>query len=144
MQQYLRPTGTLEDFFGSVIQSTTRERRLQCGDLVDVTETAMEAGLQIPVAITRNAYDLYVEWSFSDSREQDVYQDEARRLWYLLSMSRGAKIGPPGYEYHTEMEFYCVPRDGKTKFPLRLAFKVISGPDDQDDPVITILMPNEG
>jgi hypothetical protein len=46
-----------------LISSYTRSEALADGVLVDVTETAREAGFVIPVALTRAAWDLCVALS---------------------------------------------------------------------------------
>ena len=43
--------------FGPVIFAYTRAQAIEDGILVDVSETAREAGFRIPVAITRTVWD---------------------------------------------------------------------------------------
>src|SRR6185437_8267129 len=46
--------------FGEVIYSYTRAQAIADGVLVDVSETAKEAGFKYPVALTRMVFDAYV------------------------------------------------------------------------------------
>ena len=61
-----------------LISSYTRSEALADGVLVDVTETAREAGFVIPVALTRAAWDLCVALSPAAERAGN---DERGRLY---------------------------------------------------------------
>ncbi len=76
----------LSDIFGDVIYSYTRAQAIADGVLVDVTETAKEAGFRWPVAITRAVWEDCVTWSDEDS-ERQAHQDESGRLWDVLWMA---------------------------------------------------------
>jgi hypothetical protein len=62
-----------------IIHRYTRADALRDGTLIDVSETAREAGIRYPTALTRAVYECYV-------RVPDgvVGQDEAGRLWDVL------------------------------------------------------------
>ena len=79
----MNDTTTLSDVFGDVIYAYTRAQALADGVLVDVSETAREAGFRWPVAMTRAGWENCVAWTEDDSRHQ-VLQDEAGRLWDVL------------------------------------------------------------
>src|SRR3954447_15830505 len=66
-----------------IISSYTRAQAIADGVLVDVTETAKEAGFRIPVALTHAAWAEYV--SVPEGVEG---QDEKGRLWDVLWMCR--------------------------------------------------------
>ena len=68
-----------------VISSYSRAQAIEDGELVDVSETAREAGIKFPVAITRATWGKYVEVP-----EGVHCQDEAGRLWDILWMFRCA------------------------------------------------------
>src|SRR5262249_41498929 len=72
-----------ESLFGPVIFAYTRRQALEDGVIIDVTETAKEAGFRIPVALTSAVWAQYVEVP-----EGVECQDEAGRLWGLLWMCR--------------------------------------------------------
>ena len=55
-----------------VIHTHTRAQLIEDGDLIDVSETAREAGFTVPVAITRAAWADCVEWTAeTDKRKAD-------------------------------------------------------------------------
>lgn len=130
---------TVSDIFGVPISLYTRQQAIADGTLVDVSETALEAGFRFPVALTRAAWVDCVEWTDQDSNRQ-TYQDEAGRLWDVLWMaSRAARRG--GSE--TLFQLYRVPRGGRGIKPRLTTLKMLCGPGDQGEPVITILLPDE-
>lgn len=78
-----KPTGH-ETLFGPPISTYARQQAIDDGLLVDVTETAREAGFSIPVAITRAVWDRIVALP----KGYRGFQDEAGRLWDVLWMAR--------------------------------------------------------
>jgi hypothetical protein len=119
--------------FGQVIHAYTRAQAIDDGYLVDVTETAREAGFRFPVALTRAA------WDERDTRRQ-TYQDEAGRLWDVLWMaSRAARRGGDLIHY----QIYRVPRGGRGHKARLTSIKMTVGPGDAGEPVITIMLPEE-
>ena len=77
-----------------LIHSYTRQQAIEDGVLVDVSETAREAGIRYPVALTRAVWARYVEVPLGVE-----CQDEEGRLWDILWMFRyGAEgAGPSLY-----------------------------------------------
>ena len=132
----------LTDVFGEVIFSHSRAQALEDGVLVDVTAAAREAGFRWPVAMTRAAWEDCVAWSEDDSRCQ-VHQDEAGRLWDALWMAFCASRTAPADDAHIVYSLYRVPRDGKSVAPALVRLKVVAGPGDDGEPVITLLLPQE-
>ncbi len=78
-------TADPEPEFGAVIFAYRRAQTIEDGVLIDVTDTAKEAGFKVPVALTASVYERYVKVP-----EGVVAQDEAGRLWDLYSMLRFA------------------------------------------------------
>ena len=74
---------TLDGIFDASIYAYTRAQALEDGVLVDVTETANEAGFRVPVAMTTAAWADTVEWTEADSKRQ-TSQDESGRLWDVM------------------------------------------------------------
>src|SRR6185369_11509989 len=71
--------------FGPVIYSYTRAQAVADGFQVEVSKTAREAGISLPVFLTRSVFDSFV------AVPPDVTaQDEAGRLWDILWMLRMA------------------------------------------------------
>ena len=138
---------TVDAEFGEVIHCYSRAQALEDGVLIEVTQSAKAAGFCWPVALTRAAWEDCVAWTDQDNRHQ-TYQDESGRLWDVLWMAAWAirqDRAPVRSEAGTELKFSLqrVPRDG-TRTKARLTtLKLIAGPGDNGEPVITILMPNE-
>ena len=76
-------------FFGEVVYSYSRAQALADGVLIDVTDTAREAGFRWPVALTAGVWADCVEWSDIDSAKQTP-QDESGRLWDVVFMAAHA------------------------------------------------------
>jgi len=75
-----------DSLFGEVIYTYSRAQAIEDGVLVDVSETAREAGFRWPVAITQAAWEDCIAWTEDDNNRQ-VYQDESGRLWDVLWMA---------------------------------------------------------
>jgi hypothetical protein len=132
---------TVTDPFGEVIYSYTRTEAIADGVLVDVSETAREAGFRWPVAITSAAWADCVAWSEKDNRRQ-VHQDEPGRLWDVLWMALNAiRTNPPGTQM--TFELYRVPCDGISTEARPTRLKLVAGPSDAGEPVITLMLPGE-
>jgi len=123
--------------FGEVIYSYTRSQAVAAGVQVEVTKTAQEAGIRFPVFLTRAVYDAYV------TVPPDVScQDEAGRLWDILTMTRFAILrSRPGCD-RLPVALY-VRNDNRRPRLVRLT--AVCGPLDTDDPqpAITVMMPDE-
>lgn len=124
---------TMQEFFGDVIYSYTRAQAIEDGVLVDVTETAREAGFKYPVAVTQALWADIVVPSDHSRREG---QSEAGRLWDVLWMAtRSAGQGGP------EIRYSIIVREGGRSTHREL--KAICGPGDTAEPVVTIMLPDE-
>ncbi len=134
---------TIDEFFGSTVYSYTRAMALADGVLVDISETAKEAGIKYPVAVSEAVWKKYIEWHQDDSAKQ-VYQDQSGRLWDVCWMARcGIISAGKGNACETLFELYCVPRDGASKDSQLTTLKIHIGGGDDGEPVITIMLPNE-
>lgn len=130
-----------DDIFGQLIYGFSRAQALEDGVLVDVTETAKEAGFRLPVALTSAAWHQAVEWSDKDSRRQTP-QDESGRLWDVLWMAYLAARRASG-GCRVEFGLLVVPRGGAARRPRLMALHMHIGPGDDGEPVITIMLPHE-
>ena len=72
-------TNNNESPFGAIVYTYTRAHAVADGFQVDVTKTALEAGIRFPVFLTRAVYDAYVTVPLSVTA-----QDEAGRLWDVI------------------------------------------------------------
>lgn len=133
---------TAESAFGNVISTYTRAQAIEDGVLIEAGAMAQEAGFKWPVAITADAWADCVAWSEGDSDGQ-VHQDQSGRLWDVLFMASHAIRTRSGSGDGLLFQLYRVPRDGRSMEAELLTLKLIVGPGDQGEPVITILLPNE-
>ena len=129
------------DMFGDFIHKYTRAQAIADGVLVDVTETANESGFRWPVAITSTVWEDCVAWSEEDS-ERQVHQTESGRLWDVLFMAFAA-ISKSRNDSVLIYELGRVPRDGKSIKPQVTKLKLVAGPGDTAEPVITIMQIHE-
>ncbi len=124
------------DLFGSVISVYTRAQALADGVLVDVTNTAREAGFVFPVALTHAVWEDCVSWSAEDTERKGVPQDEMGRLWDVLWMARlAARKGGERILF----QLYRVPREGRGVQARLVTLSAHCGPGDDGEPVITIM-----
>lgn len=119
----------------------TRKEAIDDGVLIDVTQSAIEAGFKIPVAATRAVWDQYIEWTNEDDKKQTA-QHQSGRLWDVLWM---LFIACKRSRDASEIRYYLyvVPRDGRTKRAKKITLKSVIGGGDEGEPVITIMLPNE-
>ena len=132
----------LTDLFGEVIYAYTRAQAIADGVLIDVSELARDAGFRHPVAMTAGAWVDCVAWSREDSDRQ-VQQDQTGRLWDLLWMASCAIRAARSDGSELFFELYRVPCDGRSTEAVLCQLKLVAGPGDEGEPVITILLPGE-
>jgi hypothetical protein len=131
------PSADVEDDDGwEVISRYTRAQALEDGTLVDVSETAREAGIKYPVALTRAVWNEYVALTPAAKRAGN---DERGRLWDVLWMLRfGIRQNRDRsaflYELHVVTD---------SVHPERVQLRAVCGPGDDAEPVITVLLPEE-
>ena len=126
-----------ESPFGPVVFAYTRKQALADGMQVDVTKTAQEAGIRLPVFLTRAVFDAYVAVP-----PNVTAQDEAGRLWDIVWMTRFAILRSRGHTDRLPVALY-VRNDNRAAKLVKLIAQC--GPLDIDDPApcITIMMPDE-
>jgi len=135
-------TATHTDPFGPVISTYSRAQAIADGVLIEAGAMAKEAGFKWPVALTRAAWSDCVQWCDADNRHQ-VAQDQSGRLWDVLYMAIVAikTRRPSGHQLLFEL--YRVPNDGQSSKAFITTLKLIVGPGDHGEPVVTIMQPNE-
>lgn len=133
---------TTESIFGDVISTYTRAQALEDGVLIDPGTMAAEAGFKWPVAITADAWADCVAWSEDDSARQ-VHQDQDGRLWDVLFMAFYAVRTSKESGDRILFQLLRVPRDGRSTKAKLVTLRMIVGPSDSGEPVITILLPHE-
>jgi hypothetical protein len=135
-----------------IIHAYTRADAIEDGELIDVSETAREAGIRFPVALTRAVFSRYVE--FDPHCEG---QDEAGRLWDVVWLLRCAIRRSGGSEIRYQLHVAIpgsVPFADNESAPDRgcglrksrhrkVTLKAICGPGDNGEPVIAVMLPGE-
>jgi len=122
---------TLKDLFGDVIYTYTRKQAIEDGVLIDVSETAKEAGLKIPVAITKSLFNIVNTVSKRSCQSFDG------RLWDVLYMGAFAAKGNPT---QSTILYKLRLTHGRKK---NITLKMVIGGGDNGEPVITIMLPDE-
>ena len=131
----------LTEFFGEPIYSYSRAQAIEDGELVDVSETAREAGITFPVAVTRAVWEDCCEWTEGDTKAKPYGQSVRGRLWDVISMLRFAiRAGQGGDRLVYRLSRIPGPGCGAKRL---VTLKSICGPGDTPDPVITIMQPDE-
>ena len=133
---------TAESYFGEVISTYTRAQAIEDGVLVDAGSMPTEAGFKLPVALTSAVWADCVAWTDSDSRKMP-FQDQSGRLYDVLFMASFAIRTSANAGDRLLYELYRVPRDGYSTEAKPVTLKLIIGPGDQGEPVLTILLPEE-
>jgi hypothetical protein len=120
-----------------IIYAYTRAQAIADGELVDVSETAREAGIRFPVAVTRAVWVKYVQVP-----QGVTCQDERGRLWDIIWMFRCAAARFAGDTLLFKLYVRNHNRERLTRQDL-VTLKAICGPGDDAEPVITIMLPDE-
>ena len=128
-----------DPYFGEVISSYSRKQAIEDGFLIDVTSTAREAGFKVPVAVTSAVWEDCCEWDEQDAKRH--YQDVSGRLWDVLYM---AFIAIRKSQGGTQLFYgiHRIPRVGHGR-KRNVILKLVSGPGDSGEHVITIMQPQE-
>ena len=120
--------------FGPVVYRYTRAQAIEDGVLVDVSDTAREAGIVFPTAVTSTVWEACVTVPKSAS-----WQSETGRLWDVLMLLRHGIARSAGGQ---QVNFTVgIQNDEQPPQPVRL--KALCGPGDFGEPVITIMFPEE-
>jgi hypothetical protein len=119
-----------------VIFAYTRQQALEDGVLVDLTEWAHEAGFTAPVAVTRTVWD---SWIVPPAGTEALGQSERGRahdmLWMAYLAIRGAGSGQ---QLHFDVLFLDA-----NQAQQQVTLKLVAGPGDQGELVITLMRPDE-
>ncbi|MGH3368677.1 MAG: DUF6573 family protein, partial [Nocardioidaceae bacterium] len=74
-----------------VLDTYTLADAIRDGILIDITDTAREAGLGVAITITQDAWDDCVAWTKeTENRKGFTGQSQTGRLWDVLTMTRYA------------------------------------------------------
>ena len=134
------PEPGTETAFGPVLSVYTRAQAIEDGILVDVSETAREAGFKIPVAVTRSVWDRLVALP----EGYRGFQDESGRLWDVLWMAHYYAVRASNSD---RVRMCVLVRDVRKDLhdshrPPRRHFPIVAiGSGDRGEAVITIMWP---
>jgi hypothetical protein len=125
------------DLFGEVIYSYTRKQAIEDGILVDVSDTAAEAGFKIPVALTARLQEI-----IENIPKGRNYQSYNGRLWDVLSMAYfAARVNGGKSTIYYDLYLDRIGEKGGIKRKIQLKMMISAG--DDFEPVITIMLPDE-
>ena len=136
------PQPAISTAFGPVIDAYTRAQAIEDGILVDVSDTAREAGFKIPVALSRAVWERLVALP----EGYRGYQDERGRLWDVLWMARHYALRASN---SNRVTMSVLVRDirkdlrDSNRPPRRHCPIVAIGAGDQGEAVITIMWPED-
>ena len=127
-----------DSFFGAddLIHVYTRARAIADSALVDVSATAHEAGFLIPVALTAT---VHADVNDLSGRYVTAGQDARGRLWDLLFLARLNAAKPENTDTSEFVFELHMPVGEGQKY----SAKAMIGPGDDEQPVLTLLLPTE-
>lgn len=128
------PAGFWDD--APVISRYSREQAMEDGVLVDVTETAGEAGFRHPVALTAA-----VNADVGDiPPSKKGIEDRQGRLWDLLWMGlRAVRAAATCRQDGPAFVSLVMPIGRRRNYRAKIVF----GPGDEGEPVFTVMRPDE-
>ena len=116
-----------------LIYSYTRADAIRDGVLIDVSETAKEAGFKWNTCVTSTLWNEYIV-----PAPELVGQDISGRLWDMLTVLRYEAKRQNSSEIYFSVLFQM-----KNNKRQKVQLKAIAGHGDAGEPVITIMLPNE-
>lgn len=124
-----------ESVFGHVIASYSRKEAIEDGVLIAFDDKIVkEAGINYPIALSTAAYQLIDDAVKKGGKDLDGV------IWDMLTMFRYyAKKS----NYSTQFIFEMLIWEKHVGKDREMKFKAICGPGDTEEPVITIMLPNE-
>ncbi len=128
--------------FGPVIDAYTRAQAIEDGILVDVSDSARQAGFKIPVAVTRSVWERLVALP----EGYLGFQDESGRLWDVLWMAHYYAVRASNSD---RVRMCVLVRDIRRDLrdsnrPPRRHFPIVAiGAGDSGEAVITIMWPED-
>lgn len=127
--------GTKNRPYADVIRQYSRAQAIEEGFRIDVTETATEAGVVFPTALT-----VAVRQSCVKRPEEVPWRNERERLWEVLTMLNHAirrkGVGVWQIPFNVVLHNHA----GQLR---RTELVAICGPGDDGEPAITVRVPDE-
>lgn len=119
-----------------------RAQAIDEGMLIDVSALAREAGFRWPVALSFNAWKEAVDW-------RDHYEllmidrEEAARIWDVLYQAYHSILLTENPSNLVYFRVFHGPKLGLALTPQIVNLKIVLGPGDAGEPVITIMLSSE-
>jgi hypothetical protein len=132
----LHPATSAGEPLGEAVDSYSRAQAIADGVLIDVSQTAAQAGFDVSVALTIDAWQAAVSWPGDDPR-----QDEGGRLWDVIHMAANAVRQPNGQGQRLPFNLAVVPIGDDVARLMTLV--CVFGPDDTGHLAVTIMRPGE-
>ena len=112
------------------------------GFLIDVTEMADDMGLEWPAAMTVAARAACAAWSYADNR-RDSSHYRSFRLSDVLSVAAAAVCSTGVAKPNLLINLQRLPSDEYDTNNQKLALKLTFEVDDNDEPAIIIMLPEQ-
>lgn len=140
----LEETAQAENDGWVLIHTYTRAQALDDGLLLDVTEMAVEAGFNVPVAITASVQVIVTPSEY----EKEMGQSYEGRLWDVLYMAsyKARQTSSDTFKYKVIVAYYATPNGSKETTPRKATTHTLIakiGPGDNGEAVITIGFPRD-
>jgi hypothetical protein len=133
--------------FGPIIDSYSRADAIEDGVLIEAPdELVRNAGFRHSVAFTRAVWADCVAWTAEDEQHKPeaTLQDETGRAWDVLWMARlAAQSAANDSNSSARFTVLRIPREGRAVRPDPVELRIVIGPGDRGEPVITIMRPDE-
>jgi len=137
---------SMESFFGTPVYVGTRAAAIAQGLLVDVDAVLgahkMRSCMRWPIACTPGV------WAWiqpTAEEEQGAGQSVAGRLHDVMSMMYFAAVAAPKgrAEVPFQVLFFCGPARRQPHALMQVALRMVVGPGDAGEPVVTLMLPGE-
>ena len=125
----------------AVIHSYTRTQAIADGMLIDVTPMASEAGITLPMVVSANLYHGHV---VPPASTVDLGQSIEARLWDVLMVFRAYAKNAPDSRIEFSVDFVAGRRANGAPTVETVRVTAIVHPGDAGEPVITIMLPEDG
>ena len=130
----------------AIIHAYSRADALADGTLVDASRRAAAVGFNVPVALSAAVYADCVTWTAADeaTKPEGTGQDTTGRLHDVLMLAFLAAAAARGaVRDRVDFTLTRVPREGTGTSPRPVTLRMVIGPGDSPDPVITIMFPGD-
>jgi len=126
----------MDNSIDTLVYSYTRAQAIEDGILINVTETAKEAGIKFPTVVTDHLNHSYIVPSLELAK---MGQSIDGRLWDLLMMFRFNACKSNS----NILNYICLFQMKPGSEAVEKTIKAHIGPGDTAEPVITLMLPGD-